>query len=123
MRDRRYHSGAVTYDDDPWALPAEGKVCVVCKEKAPDEAFPYASCKFCKQAPSFHHGRCCPMNPANGGDAWTGESRGGQAWTAGCQQQAWPGMMPTGSSGNAMSTQTGPGWDQINQILRPAQVE
>ena len=35
-------------------------VCEVCNRRYPGERFPFARCNFCGDAPSFHHGRCCP---------------------------------------------------------------
>ena len=37
--------------------------CDVCNKRHTGEQIPFTKCNFCKDSPSFHHGRCCPANP------------------------------------------------------------
>ena len=67
----------VEVSDDPWMMlgdqeseeeqssEAEGvqewmQRCSICGRYA---RVPHPYCKFCKQRPSWHHGRCCPQKP------------------------------------------------------------
>ena len=41
--------------------PSDNQGCEYCRE--PCHPFPYPDCWYCKAAPSYHHGRCCPEKP------------------------------------------------------------
>ena len=43
----------------------KGAVCEICHEKHGDEEFPFQKCWKCGDAPSWHHGRCCPAGKAS----------------------------------------------------------
>ena len=42
------------------ALPMAGRFCCICGRFA---RVPFAECNYCGDAPSYHHGRCCPWKP------------------------------------------------------------
>ena len=37
--------------------------CDYCGWWHPNSPFPFPSCNFCGETPSYHHGRCCPLKP------------------------------------------------------------
>ena len=42
------------------------QLCSYCGRKEQHEFFPFVNCRFCKERPARHHGRCCPARPWRG---------------------------------------------------------